>query len=126
MSALVTRTRSVATATIAYAEVYAGLGRKRRAGELSPSEYGRTCGQFEEEWPAYVRLDLRDDILLLARDLIQRQPLRGLDAIHLASAVTLRDALGEEVLFVAADEGLLRAAKAERFSVLDVERRASP
>jgi uncharacterized protein len=103
-----------ATATVAFAEVYAGLARKRRARELTEAAYRSACRQFETEWPAYVRVALRDDVLLLARDLIQRHPLRGFDAIHLASALTLKIALTEDMTFVASDERLLTAAKAER------------
>ena len=123
---IVTRRGPVATAKIAYAEVYAGLTRKRREGHLSPRRYAQVCRQFELDWLAYVRVDLRDEILGLARDLIQRHPLRGFDAIHLASALSLKSALGEEVTFAAADERLLRAAEAERLRLLNVEKAPSP
>ena len=123
---IVTRRGPVATAKIAYAEVYTGLARKRREGRLSPRRYGRVCRQFELDWSAYVRVDLRDEILGLARDLLQQHPLRGFDAIHLASALSLKSALGEEVTFSAADERLLRAAEAERLRLLNVEKAPSP
>lgn len=118
---LVTGDRPIATAKIAYAEVYAGLTRKHREGHLSDRRYALTCRQFERDWQAYVRVDLRDEILVLARDLIQRHPLRGFDAIHLASALGLKSALAEDVTFTAADERLLRAAKAEHLRALNVE-----
>ena len=63
----------------------------------------------------------QDEILVAARDLIRRHPLRGFDAIHLASALSLRAALGEEITFAAADERLLRAARAEHLRPLNVE-----
>ncbi len=69
----------------------------------------------------YIRLDL-DDVLMLARDLIRRHPLRGFDAIHLASASALRTMLAEDFAFAAADTRLLEAARAERFRALNVER----
>ncbi|MDQ7839604.1 MAG: type II toxin-antitoxin system VapC family toxin [bacterium] len=122
VSAIVTRKGPVATAKIAYAEVYAGLTRKRRDGQLSEGRYVVACRQFERDWQAYIRVDLWDEVLLLARDLIQRHPLRGFDAIHLASAMGLRSALGEDITFAAADERLLRAAGAEGLHVLDVEK----
>jgi predicted nucleic acid-binding protein len=122
IQALVTGAGPIATATIAYAEVYAGLTRKRRDGHLSARHYAQVCRQFEQEWPAYVRVELREEILRLTRDLIQRHPLRGFDAIHLASALSLRGALGEAITFAAADERLLRAAATERLQPLNVER----
>ncbi len=123
---IVTREGSVATAKIAYAEVYAGLTRRRREGHLSDTDYALACRQFERDWRAYIRVDLRDEILLLARDLVQRHPLRGFDAIHLASALSLKSALGEDITFAAADTRLLRAAKAERLQALNVERAHAP
>lgn len=118
---LVTEDGAVATAKIAYTEVHAGLVRKHRAGEISAAEYARTSREFEAEWPAYVRLDLQDDLLVLARDLVRRHPLRGFDAIHLASALSLQSAVEDDLRFVAADGRLLRAASAERLTALDVE-----
>jgi predicted nucleic acid-binding protein len=120
VSTLVTETGAVATAKVAFVEVHAGLARRRRAGDLSVRGYERTCRQFEEQWRTYVRLDLRDDILVQARKLVQRHPLRSLDAIHLASALALRAALGQEVCFVAADGRLVQAAELERFTAVNV------
>ena len=121
VEALVSQRGQVATAKIAYAEVYAGLARKHREGHLPGGQHTQACRQFESDWQAYVRLDLQDEILVLARDLIQRHPLRGFDAIHLASALRLKTALGEDVTFAAADERLLRVARAERLQPLNVE-----
>jgi uncharacterized protein len=119
--ALVEREGPVATATIAYVEVHAGLARKRRGHELSRTDYETKRDQFEGDWAAYLRVDLGQPILALARDLVGRHPLRAADAIHLASALRLQGTLGEAVRFVAADDRLLRAAEAERLSTLNVE-----
>jgi predicted nucleic acid-binding protein len=112
---------SVATAKLAYAEVYAALMRRRREGHVSAGQYALAYHQFEGEWPTYVRIDLRDDILLAARMLIQRHPLKGSDAIHLASALDLKTTSGAEIVFAAADRQLLRAARGEHLQTLDVE-----
>ena len=121
VQSILQRRDPIATAKIAYAEIFAGLTRKLREGHVSRSEYDRTCRQVERDWPAYLRVELQDSTLLLARDLIQRHPLRGFDAVHLASAVSLKSALGEEITFAAADERLLRAAQAEKLDALNVE-----
>lgn len=112
---------AVATAKIAYAEVYAGLTRKLREDNLAKAQYALACRQFESDWLAYLRVELGDDILLLARDLIQRRPLRGFDAVHLASALRLKLALGETITFAAADDRLLKAAEAESLEPLNVQ-----
>jgi uncharacterized protein len=112
---------AIATAKIAYAEIFAGLARKLRENNLSKAQYAVACRQFESDWQAYLRIELEDAILLSARDLIQRHPLRGFDAVHLASALRLKTALAEEVTFLAADGRLLKAAEAENLEPLNVE-----
>ena len=123
--ALVTRHGPVATATIAYAEVHAGLARKRREGHLSERDYVSTCRLFEADWRAYVRVELHDEVLRSARDLLRRHPLRGFDAIHLASALSLRSTLAEPITFAAADARLLDAAHATHLRALNVEHAAT-
>jgi len=113
--------RPVATAKIAYAEIYSGLTRKLREGQLSKPLYALACRQFERDWQSYVRVELKDDILVLARDLIQRHPLRGFDALHLASALGLQISVGEQITFAAGDRRLLKAAGAEKMLALNVE-----
>ncbi len=57
----------------------------------------RLCRQFDHHWGALVRIELLDEVQVLARDLISRHPLRAYDAVHLASALSLRTVLGEAV-----------------------------
>jgi predicted nucleic acid-binding protein len=121
VQSLVRGTNAVATAKIAYAEIFAGLARKLREGNLSKAQHSVACRQFESDWQAYVRVELQDDILVLARDLIQRHPLKGFDAVHLASALGLQIALAEEIRFAAADKNLLKAAQAEKLEPINVE-----
>ena len=125
VQALVQQPEGVATAKIAYAEIFAGLARKLREGHLPKTLHALACRQFERDWQAYLRVELQDDVLFLARDLIQRHPLRGCDAVHLASALNLKNALGEEITFAAADGRLLGAAEMEKFDTLNVETAAA-
>jgi predicted nucleic acid-binding protein len=111
-----------ATSKVAYAEVHAGLARKLRERGLTPAAHRGAARTFDADWPAYVRVELVEPLLILARDLIQRRPLRGFDAIHLASALRLRDQIGAEVRFVAADDRLLSAAAGEGLATVDVRR----
>jgi uncharacterized protein len=121
VQSIVQRKGTIATAKIAYAEIFAGLTRKFREGNLPKAQYALACRQFERDWQAYIRVELEDDLLLLARDLIQRHPLRGFDAVNLASALTLKISLGEQITFAAADGRLLKIAEAEELERLNVE-----
>ncbi len=117
---LVTRDRA-ATGKVAHTEVHAALARKRREGFVSLRDYSLACRQFDRDWRSYVLVELHDEILTIARGLVRRHPLRGVDAIHLASALSLARSLDARIAFIAADERLLRAAKAEHLQAVDVE-----
>ncbi len=111
----------IAIAKIAYAEIHSGLARKKREGLLSAAQHARVCRQVELDWKGYVRMELTDQVLSRARDLILRHPLRGFDAIHLASALILKSSIGEQVTFAGADERQLQAAEKEQLMALNVE-----
>lgn len=61
-----------------------------------------------------------DGLLELVRELVGRHPLRGFDAVHLASVIIVGSELGEPIQFVASDHRLLAAAKGEGLRVVDV------
>lgn len=82
---LLTGNEPIASATIAYAELYSGLTRRHREGVLSQLQYRLACRRFERDWMALVKVELGAEILSSARGLIQRHSLRAFDAIHLAS-----------------------------------------
>lgn len=113
--------RPVATARIAYAEVHAALARRQREGDLLREAYRSAVRQFERDWTGYIRVELHEDILRGVRTLVGRHPLRAYDAVHLASALHLRNSLGEDLTFAASDERLLTAAGAERLRTLNPE-----
>lgn len=120
--ALVRREGAPGTASIAYTKVYSGLVRRKREGFVTDAQYVRISGQFEQDWPTCIQVGLRQDVLELGRDLLQRHPLRAFDDVHLASALTLRRQLEENILFAAADNRLLRAAAAEGLSTVNAEK----
>ncbi len=102
-----------ATATIAYTETFSAFRRRVREAALKESQYHEVVRRFLQEWPVYVRINLDESILGRSRTLLERYPLRTLDAIHLASAIELQDHLAEPSVLISADTQLLRAAMAE-------------
>ena len=110
----------IGTSKIAYPEVYVAFTRRMREGHLVPIRYKQVCHLFEREWPAYLLVEVLDDVLHLSRDLIKKHPLRGFDAIHLASAKSLAQQLRTPLTFGCADQRLLESAKAEGFELLAV------
>jgi predicted nucleic acid-binding protein len=91
VNALIEAEPRLATSRVAYAEVHAALARKLRERALTPVFHRTIARSFDSDWRTYTRVDLVDPLLALTPDLVGRYPLRGFDAIHLASAIILRE-----------------------------------
>lgn len=102
-----------ATATIIYTETFSAFRRRVRDTSLKEPQYHEVVRRFLLEWPTYVRITLDDSILVRSRSLLERHPLRTLDAIHLASALELQRYLDEPSVLISADLQLLKACRAE-------------
>jgi predicted nucleic acid-binding protein len=79
-------------------------------------EQARTT--FRAEWLSMRRVDVHDDVHRRVDELLARHALRGADAIHLASALLVCDALKQPVTFACADLKLVAAARAEGLDVV--------
>jgi predicted nucleic acid-binding protein len=75
----------VATSPVAYAETRAALARLRREGALTASLFAAAKREFEEQWSAYLTVEVSAALSRAAGDLAEKYSLRGFDAIHLAS-----------------------------------------
>jgi len=106
---------------IGYAEVCAAFGRKNRENPKDRRVHLTGFQRFQEDWKLLSIVELQDDLLPIIRSLTEKYPLRGADAIHLASALWLERVLRDEVTFVAADSRLLDAARDERLKVINLE-----
>jgi len=102
---------TVAVSTLAFAEVHATFARRHREGLLDESEHRALARQFRLEWPSTLRVAVDERVLEAIPDLSLRYPLRGADAVHLASALLLRDE-GLSIVFACSDRRLLHAARA--------------
>ncbi len=108
----------IALAIIGVTEAAAALARRNRFGEL-PSKnqrflYTRLLGDSKTR---FNLLAVDETLAYLAAELTQRSPLRGYDAIHLASALNLNQQLVsvglEPLIFLSADTNLCAVAIAE-------------
>jgi len=113
VAALTARARTVLSSIIGYVETRSGLVRGRRGGRLTDGEYATAVRAFERDWGTYVVSEVTGALAGEAAGFAEKYFLRGLDAIHLASAVTMQRELGQAVTFSAADNRLRSAASAE-------------
>ena len=112
---LVARAELVGTSVVAYAEARAAFARHGREKSLRPAEQRRATAALDADWPRILTLDVTEALARRAGDLAERHRLRGFDALHLASFLTLSEEFaGEELHFSAADRALERAARRSR------------
>ena len=108
----------IATANITKAEAAAAFASKLRQGGLSQARYTQALQDLVHDCAyQYLMVEIGQSLVDLAVDLTQRQKLRGYDAVQLAAALTLHGLLTPSSLaplvFVAADDDLLEAARGE-------------
>jgi predicted nucleic acid-binding protein len=109
----VTDARLVSTSVVAYVEARAAFARKRREHALSPAAHRALVRTLDRDWGRYLRIEASEGLIHEAASLAERHRLRGYDAIHLASAVLLKNRLAEEVVFSSWDVALQAAARRE-------------
>jgi predicted nucleic acid-binding protein len=108
----------LATSRIAYAEARGAFARKRRERGLSRVGYRSVVKDLDQDWDDYFIVDVSDRVVKAAGVLAESHALRGADAIHLASAVTLSKQAGESVMFLCFDGRLATAAGKEGLRVV--------
>jgi len=106
------RASVVATSCLAYVEARAALARASREGRIRERDRRRTLEELDRDWENFFVLEVTDALMQRAGALAEQQPLRAYDAMHLASALMLRERLGSKVLFLCFDERLSEAATA--------------
>jgi uncharacterized protein len=102
-----------AASQLLYAEMIATFARKRREEPSNAAVIDQRQQAFRTDFQTLTRIALDDDVHRRVDDLLGRHPLRGADAVHLASAVLVHDVLQEQVTFACADQRLVDAARAE-------------
>ena len=97
---------AIATSIVAYAETRAAFSRVLRLGVTSNTQHQRRVSQFNQDWANMLRVELQPSLARNAGELAEFHRLRGFDAIHLASALWLRDKAEQEFGFAAFDQRL--------------------
>ena len=108
-----TKADQIGTSRVAHPEARAAFARRAREGSLGARALRRAVAALEADLPSLVVVACGASLARRAGELAERRALRGFDAIHLASALDLRDLSGAEVRFMAFDERLNGAAKDE-------------
>ena len=97
------------TSLITRTEMAAALARAVRMKLLPSSEAGAAWNQFLVEWSSLSRLKVSGQIIERASELAWEYPLRGYDAVHLASAVLWQETLETQITLATFDRELWSA-----------------
>jgi predicted nucleic acid-binding protein len=102
---------------IAYPEVCAALAAAGRNHDLDENDLRRARRSWSRYWDAIRPVELNSHVARRAGELVQQHQLRGADAIHLASALTIAPA---DVVVAVWDRRLHDSAVAEHLPVAPV------
>ena len=106
------------TSLISLPEVMSGANRARKEGRCSRGEMETVRSEFLRVWPNFQWIDLNEDLMRQGSELVFKHNLRAFDAIHLASALVLKQEGSKlNIFFSCFDKTLNRAASKEGFIV---------
>jgi predicted nucleic acid-binding protein len=110
------------TARITVVETHSALARRRRERSVSSEALDVAVREFSADTASeYEFVELDPNLVAVARDLVERYPLRAYDAVQLASAIIANRALHaahrSSLTFVSADDRLVKVAAAEGMPV---------
>jgi predicted nucleic acid-binding protein len=118
MREFVARGEPVAVSVLAFAEIHATFRRRKREELLQSAELEELQLGFADDWEELTQIPVGSAVLKLVPGLCERHPLRGADAVHLASALLLHQE-GLQVTFACSDRHLVGAAAAEGLDTFD-------
>ena len=108
----------IVTSSVAYAEALASIHRKKRDVKFNNDIFQKIIHLFRRDWNSLIRVEVTDELNDWINKIVSRYPLRGFDAIHLASALIVHDKLSENFLFACYDNKLLEAAQSAGLQTL--------
>ncbi len=108
--ALTAESEMIATSIVTRAEVAAALAKGVRVGIVTEDRARKAQRSFTGDWPDIVRVPVTEALVERAEALAWDHALRGYDAVQLASAVTLRESVGTEIMLATFDQQLWDAA----------------
>jgi predicted nucleic acid-binding protein len=114
----VERAALIATSALTYVEARAAFVRLRHEGGISAANYQRVVRDLDADWSHYLVVQVTDRLLRQGARLAEAHRLRAYDAVHLASAVAVKERIVEPVTFGCWDRGLERAASGEGLELL--------
>jgi predicted nucleic acid-binding protein len=108
--------RNKVVSALTQVEARSGICRLRKGDLLTPSEALFALDLLAGDMRRIIEQPVNPPVLEAACGLVDRHYLRAMDAVQLGCAIVARDLLASpDMRFIASDESLLNAARAEGF-----------
>ena len=108
----------IVTSSVAYAEALAAFYRKQRESGFNNALMDRMVKDLRDDWDGFIRIQVNDELNAYIDEALTSYPLRGFDAIHLASAMIIYAKFKKALLFICYDQQLNAAAQNEGMQTL--------
>ncbi len=122
-SSLPSNEKRLITSIFSIVEFASAGDRLAKSGTITKTTYGKMIKAFNEDAEQYFHfLSMDDGIVFLAAEMVKKYSIRPGDALQLASLKRSRDTVSGydlEIVFLAADISLCKAAVEEGFRVLN-------
>lgn len=108
------KTKITFTSLLSFPEVMSAFNRAWREGRCSKSDMELVRSEFLRIWPHCQRVGVNEILMHHAGQLVFTHGLKGFDAVHLASALLLKEeSSGIDIFFSCFDNNLNQAALME-------------
>ena len=118
------KNKRIVTSLWSLGETISVLNRKKNEKGIKEDEFRKILASFLNDTLGFSIVSVNDDLILPSFGYILKHNLNSADALHLKSIIKVREIIkdfGDDVVLVASDKRLVRAAKLEGFEVIDPE-----
>ena len=109
--------QGLVSSALTHLEVISALTRRQK--EIAG--FGKAVEAFQDDWEAFIVWSIDGDVINDAVALVVKHRLKAADAIHLATALSIRSHVKDRLVLVSSDRELLAAAKNEGLLAIDPE-----
>jgi len=113
-----TKAETLAASVVAYPEARATFARIKAQGISTDAKHLQRLAQLNLDWENLLRIELVPAVVRNAGDLTEIYGLRGFDAIHLASALWLKEKTSTPLYFAVFDQRLRAASERAGLTVV--------
>ena len=109
------------SSTVTPVEAMSAFSRRRASGELTPRDYLAIRSRLHKDRAYWELVEVGEQVLRQAEDLVQKTNVRTLDALYIASVVMFQAASGLSIPLITSDAKQRDAAQVTGLTVIWVD-----